>query len=463
MLYQLSYASLLEIPNLGPRSPESSRRTGQSSKDITTELGVQYAPTHFRISAFGRGNNPESASDSTGNYAGKRGRKVDRCRQTKRVNNFRLRFYPKTRRFATLAQTNLFSGEINVVPWLGRLTMKRRRLLIPLIVLAIVVLVAAAIFLRKAAPPEAVRLLPGAQAYVYINAGPLRRADIKIPPVQLDPDYETFVKQTGFQFERDIDEAAFAVHTPPPNTPGENRYSEVFHAKFDSDKVRSYLHTLANRVDSYKDREIFNVPIEDRTVRVTLLGPDLVAISNVDDPLVIRGIVDRYKKLALPFGGPKLIRQYYRKLPFGTLAWAIADVARGEQGNKSFVLPGGFDLFFPPDTVALVSVRYLGSIDFKAEAITNSNQAAERITEQVSAFLALFRTLETNASGSDPDVKTFFDSLRVEREGSTAEINAELPKGFLKKILTEPPPVPAVAEQPPAEKSKAKAKSKRKH
>lgn len=331
-----------------------------------------------------------------------------------------------------------------------------------MIVLAIVVLVAAAVFLRKAAPPEAVRLLPGAQAYVYVNAGPLRRADIKIPPVQLDPDYETFVKQTGFQFERDIEEAAFAVHTPPPNTAGENRYSEVFHAKFDSDKVRSYLHTLANRVDSYKDREIFNIPIENRTVRVALLGPDLVAISNVDDPLLIRGIIDRYKKLASPFGGPKLIRQYYRKLPLGTLAWAIADVARDEQSNKSFVLPGGFDLFFPPDTVALISVRYLGSIDFKAEAITNNDQAAERITEQVSAFLALFRSLETNASGSDPDVKTFFDSLRVQREGSTAEITAKLPKGFLKKILTEPPPVPAEAEQPPAAPEKPKAKGHRK-
>jgi hypothetical protein len=341
--------------------------------------------------------------------------------------------------------------------------MKRRRLLIPLIVLAIVTLVVAAIFLRKAAPPEVVRLLPGAQAYVYINAGPLRQADIKIPPVQLDPDYEKFVQQTGFQFERDIEEAAFAVHTPPPNTPGENRYSEVFHAKFDSEKVRSYLHTLANRVDSYRDLEVFNVPIENRTVRVTLLGPDMVAISNVDDPLVIRGVIDRYKKLASPFAGPKLVRQNYRKLPFGTLAWAIADVARGEQGNKSFVLPGGFDLFFPPDTVAVISVRYLGSIDFKAEAITSSDQAAERITEQVSAFLALFRTLETNASGSDPDVKTFFDSLRVERQGTTAEINAELPKGFLKKILTEPPPAPAVAEQPPPGKPKTKAKSKRKH
>jgi hypothetical protein len=183
----------------------------------------------------------------------------------------------------------------------------------------------------------------------------------------------------------------------------------------------------------------------------------------VDDPLVIRGIVDRYKRLALPFGGPALVRKYYRKLPFGTLAWAIADVARDETTNKALVLPGGFDLFFPPDTVALVSVRYLGSIDFKAEAVTTSEQAAERINEQVSAFLALFRSLETNASGSDPDVKTFFDSLKVERNGSIAEVTAELPKGFLKKILTEPPPSPVVAAQPEPEAPKAKPHKKHKH
>jgi hypothetical protein len=342
--------------------------------------------------------------------------------------------------------------------------MKRRRYLIPLVVLAIALAVALAVLLRKAAPPESVRLLPEAQAYLYINANPLRRADIKVPPVQFDPDYDTFVKQTGFQFERDLEQAAFAVHAPPPGTPnGENRFSEVFVAHFNSDKVRSYLHSLANRVDSYRDLEIFNIPREDRTVRACLLGPELVAVSNVDDPLVIRGIIDRYKRLALPFGGPALVRNNYHKLPFGTLAWAIADIARGETNNKAFILPGGFDLFFPPDTVAVVSVRYLGSIDFKARAITTSEQAAERITEQVSAFLAVFRSLETNASGSDPDVKTFFDSLKVERDGNVAEVTAELPKGFLKKILTEPPPSPVVAPQPEPDKPQPKSHKKRKH
>lgn len=342
--------------------------------------------------------------------------------------------------------------------------MQRRRFIIPIIVLAIIVAIVIAVLLRKAAPPEPVRLLPEAQAYVYINLKPARRADIKLPPVQLDPDYQAFVQQTGFRFEQDLDQAAVAVHVPPGTPNGENRYSEVFVGHFDFDKVRRYLYSLAKGVDSYRDFEVFNIPHENRIVRVTLLGPGMVAISNVDDPLVIRGIIDRYKRVALPFAGPPLVRQYYRKLPFATVAWAIGDIARDDQHNKAFILPGGFDLFFPPGTIAIASVRYLGNIDFKVKFVTANEDAATRVTDQLSAFLALFRTLETTASGNDPDVKAFFDSLQVERGGETVNVTAELPKGFLKKLLTEPPPTPLPPqEQPAPEKSKPPAKKPPRH
>jgi hypothetical protein len=166
----------------------------------------------------------------------------------------------------------------------------------------------------------------------------------------------------------------------------------------------------------------------------------LVAVSNTDDPTIIRGMIDRYRKLALPFGGPGLVKQYYRKLPFGTLAWAIADIARGSDRSKAFILPGGFDLFFPPDTVMVASIRYLGSIDLNVQAMTPSNEAAQRVTDQLNAYLAIFRTLEMNALGSDPDVKLFFESIKIQQDGKKSELSAELPKGFLKKLLTEPPP-----------------------
>jgi hypothetical protein len=342
--------------------------------------------------------------------------------------------------------------------------MRRRRYLIPLIVLAVLMAIGLAFFLRKSAPPEPVRLLPEAQAYLYVNLHPARMANIKMASVQLDPDYDQFIKETGFQFERDLDEAAFAVHVPKPGGSPENRFSEVLIGHFENDKVRGYLNRLSARIDSYRDLEVFNIPHEDRMVRVVILGPDMVAVSNVEDPLVVRGIVDRYKKVALPFGGPSLIRRYYHKLPLGTVAWAIADIAHGSKENTSITIPGGFNIFLPPDTVAVASIRYLGSIDFKAEALTTSELAAQRVTDQVNAFLGFFRMLEMNSGDSDPDVKTFFESVKVEQDGKDAILTAELPQGFLKKVLTEPPQEPKAAHpapEQPAPKGKPKPKRRR--
>ena len=350
---------------------------------------------------------------------------------------------------------------------------KRRKYIIPLAVLAILIGIGVSVLLRKEAPPEPVRLLPEAQGYLYLNLSPLRRAGLlqKMPPVQLDPEYDQFIKETGFQFERDLEQAAIAVHAQPavsgaPSTQQkEDRFSEVIVAHFDGERARAYLKKLAKNIATYRERDIYNIPREDRTVRVCILGPELVAVSNTDDPMIIRGIIDRYRKLALPFGGPPLVKQYYRKLPFGTLAWAIADIGHGEEHNKAVVLPGGFDLFFPPNTIMVASLRYLGSIDLKMQAVTSTPDAAQRVTDQVNAYLGIFRTLEMNALGSDPDVKTFFESIKIEQDGNKAQLTADLPQGFLKKLLTEPPPeiqpTPAAPPQPEKPQPRRHAKRRR--
>lgn len=322
---------------------------------------------------------------------------------------------------------------------------RRRKLVIVAVVLALACLVAAAVYLRKLAPPEPARLLPNADAFVYVNLKPLRRADLltQLPPVVAEADYQRFVQDTGIQFERDLDEVALSVHAPASQPVGsegrlhnENRYSEIFAGRFNSEKLSAFFRQNSESTEIYRNTEIFNIRREDRTVRAAILSPSMVAVSNFSDPAVIRSVVDRSKKLAMPFGGPKLLRQYYRKVPFAPIAWVITRV----ESPGAPAIPGGFDFFFPSGTVLVGSVRYLPGVDLKAVAYTTSDAAAKRITEQLQGFLGLFRTLEANAaSGSDPDAKQFFDSIKVEQNGDRAVLTAELPKGFIKKVLTEPP------------------------
>ena len=170
---------------------------------------------------------------------------------------------------------------------------------------------------------------PAADGFVYVNLQWMRRANItgELPAVPHDPEYEQFIQATGFQFERDLDEAALAIHYPAksqsPVDTQPPRFSEVFVGKIDGERLRTYLRQISSSVENYQTRDIYSIPLEGRTVRVAVLGVDTVAASNLDDPLVIRGIIDRSRKLASPFGGPALLRQYYKEVPFASLGWAI--------------------------------------------------------------------------------------------------------------------------------------------
>ena len=148
-----------------------------------------------------------------------------------------------------------------------------------------------------------------------------------------DPEYERFIQETGFDFERDLDAVAFAIHYPetwPGGGTGgaapEPRFSEVFTGRFDGTKCLAYLKRTAQSVENYNSIDIFTIPIYGRSFRIAILGVDTVAASNHDDPAVIRGMVDRSRRLASPFGGPALLRRYYKRVQLASPVWMVARV-----------------------------------------------------------------------------------------------------------------------------------------
>jgi hypothetical protein len=117
---------------------------------------------------------------------------------------------------------------------------------------------------------------------------------------------------------------------------------------------------------------------------------------------------------------------------------------------------GGLDswsLLFPKPAVAVISARYLRALHLRAEAFTDSEADAHALAEKTAAFLSLFHTAEgsVGAHGTDADVKTFFDSLKVEQSGDRAILTAAVPPGFIRKALFEAPPDTATPDAPPKE------------
>ena len=256
----------------------------------------------------------------------------------------------------------------------------RRRLTIPLTVLLIVAAIALIVVLRKQAPPEAARLLPGADGFFYINLKWIRTFNAsQLPPVSREPEYQKFVEETGFQFERDLDQAAFAIHYPQSwgnGTAGsatEPRFSEVFVGKIDSGRLTAYLKKLSSSIDNYRGFDIYNIPFEGRTVRVVMLSYDSVAISNHPDAAVIRGILDRSRNW--PRRLPALVAP--QVLPSGPSGQFVFCHSAGSPRDQLLRRLRQLELPVPPSRRRHISARYLRALHLRAEAFTDSDADAQ--------------------------------------------------------------------------------------
>lgn len=328
----------------------------------------------------------------------------------------------------------------------------RRTLPVVLAVVLVAAAITAAVQLRKDAPPEAARLLPAADAFLYADFSWIRKiSSAPLPQVSRDPDYEQFVEQTGFEFERDLDSVAFAVHYPTKdNRAAEPRYSEVFTGRFHGEKLGAYLKHSARSVENYNSVDIYTIPLEGRSFRVAILNVDCVAASNYDDSAVIRGMVDRSRRLASPFGGPAFLRHFYRRVQLASPVWIVAhvDPSSNEFGGWGTLLAHPADLVVSASYNPLHLPLRAGALHLRAEAWTGTEEDARNLTDKANAFLANFHTAEMSLRqpASDADVKAAFDSLQLRQEDSRAVLSATLPTGIFRKMLESPAdPAPAAA------------------
>jgi hypothetical protein len=225
---------------------------------------------------------------------------------------------------------------------------RTRRTLI--IVAAAMVLLAVAIFLRSKAPPEPARLLPESDGIVFVNFKPFRtlmrhnHAQLKAP--QRVPEYQEFVNATGIDWEKDLDQAAIALHRmPDPNGPnGPVAYSIVLVGKITGPRLNDWLAAHSASRDVYAGRTIYSIPSDGRTVRVSQIGYDVIAVSNTPTPEQIHSIIDRRTTAAWPFAGSALLRQHFHDVPLLAFAWGVGQIGlpfsqRGAISIFGFQLP----------------------------------------------------------------------------------------------------------------------------
>jgi hypothetical protein len=317
--------------------------------------------------------------------------------------------------------------------------MRRRTKTTLLIVAIMLALLGGLIYLHIQAPPEAARLLPESDGILYIDLKPLRTAThFDQHPVHHDDAYQHFIDSTGFVFERDLNEAAFALHRMPnplgPNGPV--AFSEVFVGRFDRKRLETYLGQASASREQYAGHTVFSLPSDGRTVRVTLLGYDMVAVSNAPTPEQIHAIRDRYRSAALPFSGSSVLTQYYRQVPALSLAWGIGKITlplESKGGPRVFGMRIHLDL----DTAFIASLRYLGSLRLRVEEIAANPSEAAATATTLRALLGLLAASQDHlpAALANNDYRELLNSARVEQKGDRAILSANIPVSLVERVI----------------------------
>jgi hypothetical protein len=270
-----------------------------------------------------------------------------------------------------------------------------------LVVAGVVLLLAVAVFLRSKAPPEAARLLPESEGIIYFNLKPVRafmHKDMK--PPSRDPDYQEFVDATGVDWEQDLDSAALALHRmPDPNGPnGPVAYSMVLTGRLTGKRLNAWLEAHATSREVYEGHTIYNVSSQGRTVRITQVGYDMLAVSNTPTGEQIHSILDQHRTAALPFAGSTLLSQHFHDVPLLAVAWGIGQIGLpfSESGSIKVL---GLSLPLEADSTIIASVTPglpLGSsVRLRVEEIAPDEQKATSQAASLATLVTLARGVTT--------------------------------------------------------------------
>ena len=312
--------------------------------------------------------------------------------------------------------------------------MRHRKLLILIIFLAVVAAVAGVVYYRMARPSRAVLLLPDGDVLIYADLAPLpfvnvgQFIDVDQLPGQSDPEYKDFLQQTHFDIKHDLKNIAVSIRNPGDSN---SEFAAIFIGKFDVNGLQTYMQRHSTGSESYDGKTIFSVRGADHLVRACILDSDTIAVSNIGSADAMHGMIDKARRGAMLVDAPALMRDYYRYVPFGSLGWAM--LRSPAQASQPMA---GMEMDFLRNAVAVVSIRYTGSVRIRVEVISANRDDAAKVLEAFNNFLNFGKVAAGSLSAQQPDkdLKAVFDNIQVEQKENRTIVSVVIPQEVVKKV-----------------------------
>ena len=345
--------------------------------------------------------------------------------------------------------------------------------------IVVILLVAAALFgYRKwttqnsSARRDLLAMMPAdASAVFFVDLAELRAAPFLAqlyawaPKPQADPDYAQFVKETGFDYERDLDRVAIATF----KSDGQATFLALAAGRFDTQKISAYA--LRNgKSTTLEKKPVFVVPLSDNSavLLLVLAGDDQIIVTNdafalhkfYDAPRSDAGKRDwtpRFERLA---GSPAfaVIRQ--------DAAAGAALAAQAPGGLRSLQLSTLLDQL---QWITIAGKPENDRLHIVAEGESSAEATTRQLADLLSGVLALAEAGLNDAKNRqqlDPAARAAYlellksaDVSKIDRgDSKSVRLAFEITPGFLESARRASPAARNPAPSKPVPKDAASAK-----
>jgi hypothetical protein len=313
-----------------------------------------------------------------------------------------------------------------------------------------------------------------ASAVAFADLTELRRSPFAaefynwIPKNQVDADYAQFSRETGFDYERDLDRVAIALIKAEKDS----KLFAVAQGRFDRKKIESYAARSGTR-ENRAGREIFSVPLDSgaRKLSFAFVGKDIIALTDAED---IASFIARVGNGLVADGADR--RDWRERFKRVAGSPVLAVIRQDSEAGSALAAraPGGFQspqlasLLNQLQWITLAAKPQEGAIRIVAEGECPSAQISQQLSDILNGMLALAQAglngPETRR-GLDPRLRdAYLDMIkgteisRIDRAGTkSVRVVFDVTSNFLQAVSATAPTAPAVIAPATTPTSKTRA------
>lgn len=247
-----------------------------------------------------------------------------------------------------------------------------------------------------------------------------------------DEDYEEFVRETGLDPEKDIDELWVFISADARDH-DYDKGGVLIRGKFDQERIIDYLKKEKPEEfsqDKYRGYRIYLINHRDKDV-FTFLNSDLVVLGEFD---WVKEIIDQAEDQKASVLNNSRMRALMRKVPAGSQIWGILDIGNMAERWAEEIRRRSSGFKGTKSLENMESILVAAKVHEKADVLIDGEFSSAEEASLVTDMLNGFKAMAKLAVADDKEAIDMIEGIKIKQQGNSLRITTRFGKNFIEKI-----------------------------